>query len=105
MKYYRTLLFDVDDTLLDFGAAEKLALRLLFEDMKIPLTSEIESRYKIINQSLWKSFEEGKINRDEVVNTRFSVLLNEYGHDANGAMFEMKYRSYLEEGHQLVWCL
>ncbi|MDS9995221.1 YjjG family noncanonical pyrimidine nucleotidase [Bacillus atrophaeus] len=102
MKHYRTLLFDVDDTLLDFGAAEKLALRLLFEDMKIPLTSEIESRYKIINQSLWKSFEEGKINRDEVVNTRFSVLLNEYGHDANGAMLEMKYRSYLEEGHQLV---
>ncbi|MCI4060966.1 HAD family hydrolase, partial [Bacillus cereus] len=29
MKQYRTLLFDVDDTILDFKAAEALALRLL----------------------------------------------------------------------------
>jgi FMN phosphatase YigB (HAD superfamily) len=30
LKKYKTLFFDVDDTLLDFGAAEQLALQLLF---------------------------------------------------------------------------
>ena len=31
MKKYKTLLFDVDDTLLDFQKAEKVALRVLLK--------------------------------------------------------------------------
>ncbi|MEH7352970.1 YjjG family noncanonical pyrimidine nucleotidase [Neobacillus drentensis] len=102
MKKYRTLLFDVDDTLLDFTAAEKEALRMLFEEKGMPLTTEMESHYKKINHGLWKSFEEGKIGRDEVVNTRFSLLFKEYGQVVDGALLEKSYRSYLEDGHQLV---
>ncbi|WP_090633772.1 YjjG family noncanonical pyrimidine nucleotidase [Neobacillus massiliamazoniensis] len=102
MKKYKTLFFDVDDTLLDFGAAEKVALRLLFEEQKIPLTTEIETHYKKINQDLWKSFEDGKLTRDVVVNTRFSILFKEYGQEVDGALLEKKYRSYLEEGHEFV---
>jgi 2-haloacid dehalogenase len=102
MKNYRTLFFDVDDTLLDFGAAEKVALRLLFEEQNIPLTPEIETKYKQVNQGLWKAFEEGKMGRDEVVNTRFSLLFQEYGQEVDGVLYETKYRSYLEEGHDLI---
>ncbi|MEI5945615.1 YjjG family noncanonical pyrimidine nucleotidase [Bacillus albus] len=102
MKKYKTLLFDVDDTLLDFQKAEKLALRMLFEERGIPLTKEVEAQYKKINKSLWEAFEEGEINRDEVVNTRFSILLKEYGEEVDGILFENNYRSYLEEGNQLM---
>ncbi len=102
MKKYRTLLFDVDDTLLDFGAAEREALRLLFVEQNIPLTAEIETHYKKINQGLWKSFEEGKLDRDEVLNTRFSILFKAYNREVDGALLEKSYRSYLEEGNQLV---
>ena len=38
MKKYKTLLFDVDDTLLDFQKAEKIALRMLFEEKGLLLT-------------------------------------------------------------------
>lgn len=102
MKKYKTLLFDVDDTLLDFQKAEKSALRMLFEEKGMSLTSEIEAQYKKINKSLWTAFEEGKINRDEVVNTRFSILFKEYGEEVDGILFENNYRSYLEEGNQLM---
>lgn len=102
MKKYQTLLFDVDDTLLDFRAAENEALRLLFQDQNIPLTTDIEAQYKKINHGLWKSFEEGKIDRDEVVNSRFSILFKELGQEVDGSLLEKKYRSYLEEGHQLI---
>ena len=71
MKKYKTLLFDVDDTLLDFQKAEKVALRVLFEEKGIPLTDEIEARYKKINKGLWDAFEKGELSRNEVVNTRF----------------------------------
>ena len=88
MKTYRTLLFDVDDTLLDFKAAESLALRLLFEEQQMELTEEIEAHYKHMNQGLWRAFEEGRIDRDEVVNTRFSLLFKEYGHEVDGVLLE-----------------
>ncbi|WHX98168.1 YjjG family noncanonical pyrimidine nucleotidase [Neobacillus sp. DY30] len=102
MKNYKTLFFDVDDTLLDFGAAEKLALQLLFEKQNIPLTTEMEEKYKRINQGLWQRFEEGELSRDEVVNTRFSLLFHQYGKDVDGTLLEKNYRSFLEQGHQLV---
>ncbi|HFK1428732.1 MULTISPECIES: YjjG family noncanonical pyrimidine nucleotidase [Bacillus cereus group] len=102
MKKYKTLLFDVDDTLLDFQKAERSALRMLFEEKGMSLTSEIEAQYKKINKSLWTAFEEGEINRDEVVNTRFSILFKEYGEEVDGILFENNYRSYLEEGNQLM---
>lgn len=102
LSKYRTLLFDVDDTLLNFAAAESLALGLLFEEQKIPLTTEIETRYREINQGLWRSFEEGRIERDEVVNTRYSLLFKEYGQEVDGSLLEKSYRSYLEEGHQII---
>ncbi len=73
MKRYRTLLFDADDTILDFQAAEALALRLLFEDQNIFLTNDMKAQYKTINQGLWRAFEEGKMTRDEV-ETRVSPL-------------------------------
>lgn len=102
LKRYKTLFFDVDDTLLDFGAAEKAALRMLFEDQQMALTPEMEETYKRINKGLWRAYEEGKMGRDEVVNTRFSLLFQEYGQEVDGRSLEAKYRSYLEEGHMLV---
>lgn len=102
MKNYQTLLFDVDDTLLDFRAAESEALRSLFEEQYISFDSKIEARYQTINQGLWKAFEEGKIDQDEVVNSRFSLLFQAYGQTVDGILLEKRYRHYLEEGHQLI---
>lgn len=102
LKKYRTLLFDVDNTLLDFNATENSALHKLFIEMNYPLTSQIEKRYKEINGALWKALEEGRMERDEVMNIRFSLLFEELGVNVDGALLESKYRNFLEQGHHLM---
>ncbi|MBG9812244.1 HAD family hydrolase [Bacillus endophyticus] len=102
MKAYKTLLFDVDETLLDFKAAEKQALSLLFKEQGFPLTEDVKVRYKEINDRLWQAYESGELARDEVVNTRFSLLLKEYGKEADGTRLQESYKSYLEQGHDLI---
>lgn len=49
---YQTLLFDIDDTLLDFGASEEASLALMFKHFGLSLTDEIKERYEVINQNL-----------------------------------------------------
>lgn len=102
MKTYKYLFFDIDDTLLDFQATEKGALRALFEEQNMVLSAEDECRYKKINHSLWNDYENGKIDRDEVLNTRFSTTFRHYDLEVDGSLLERKYRSYLEQGHQLI---
>ena len=62
----------------------------------------MKANYKRINQDLWESFEKGEINREEVLNTRFSTLFKAYNREVDGALLETSYRSYLEEGKQLL---
>lgn len=102
MKRYHHLLFDVDDTLLDFGAAERVALRLLFEEHAFPFTPETEAAYRRINHDLWRAFERGAISRDEVLHTRHSRLFKEFGREVDGAAMDRIFSRHLEAGHQLV---
>lgn len=98
----KTLLFDVDDTLLDFQLAEKKALTSLFMDEKITLTSEIEATYKKINQQLWRDFELGKVDKTQVIEGRFTLLFDCFGKKVNGKALGEKYSYYLSEGHDLL---
>ncbi len=102
MKDYQFLLFDLDDTLLDFGAAEKIALPKLFAAHEIPLTPEIEAVYHEINSGLWQALEEGKITREQLMETRFGKTFEQLGRHVNGREIDEEYRSYLAESKVFV---
>lgn len=99
---YNTILLDVDNTLLDFDACEKMALERLFKDYNYVLDEEVLKLYLQINTSLWKAYEEGHIKREEILNTRFTRLFSVLGIDEDGIKFEKEYRRLLGEGHSLV---
>ena len=57
---YKILLFDLDDTLLDFGANEADSLSSLFQQHGYAFTDEIFNTYEDINKKLWSDYEKGK---------------------------------------------
>lgn len=92
-KYY-CILFDADNTLLDFDAAEKKALADTLVNYGIEPDAETVQTYRQINQDLWAMLEKGQIRREKMLNERFTRFLKAI--DAKGDGAEMN-RYYLEQ--------
>ena len=75
MKKYTTILFDADNTLLDFTAAEEGAIRNTCLLLGVGYTDEVGRLYSAINDSLWKQFEKGEIERADIKIERFRRLI------------------------------
>lgn len=99
---YRILLFDVDNTLLDFDANEAESFRSMMGEMGELWTEEIYDAYKRLNQKLWRSIERGEISVEDGVDRRFSDLMALYGRQVDGRRWERAYRRYLNQGIQKI---
>ena len=79
-----TVLWDVDGTLLDFGAAERAAIKTLFEEFGLgECTDEMIARYSEINIGFWQKLERNEITKAEVLVRRFEQFFGEYGVDTS----------------------
>ena len=99
---YRTIFLDLDDTLLDFGAAERVAIAKAFRDLGLEPTPALLGRYSELNQAQWEAFERGEITRDTVLVRRFALLFAELGLFIDPQHAEDVYRGYLGVGHYFV---
>ena len=97
---YENLLFDVDDTLLDFKAAELAGLTKLFANHGYILTDKLLAKYQMMNQSLWKDYEENRRTREEILDTRFGLFFDKLGKKVDSQAIEQEYRHYLNQGAQ-----
>lgn len=98
----RYVLFDVDDTLLDFGKAEAAAIRKTYERIGIPVTDELIRRYSEINAQQWSRFEKGEITREKLLTERFDILFSELGINVPSEMAQASYEYLLGIGHYFV---
>ena len=60
------LFLDLDDTILDFHKAERIALAKTLRDFGLEPTDEVLARYHIINRQHWEALERGELTRDQV---------------------------------------
>lgn len=104
-KTYTTLLFDVDNTLLDFDANEKESFHSMILELGETYTDELYQTYKRLNTRLWKRIERKELSIEEVVNSRFAILMKEYGREIDGRQWEKTYRRYLNRGIQQIPCV
>lgn len=79
MGKYTTILWDLDQTLLDFDRSMDYAIRAVFEQYGLYIDEEIVARYDAVNRDHWNRFEQGEISKEEVKTGRFRVLFHELG--------------------------
>ncbi|GCF94101.1 noncanonical pyrimidine nucleotidase, YjjG family protein [Enterococcus florum] len=99
---YTTVLFDIDDTLLDFKDAEAQALNKLFQELGLPDDPNQKLEYKEMNRGLWQQHEAGLLSREELLATRFSRFFERYNKQVDGPATEARYRYYLNQGHKRI---
>ncbi len=97
-----TLLFDLDDTLLDFGLGERLSLISALKQMGYPADEAVAARYSEINLSQWKRLERGEITRAEVLVNRFKILFDELGVDFSPNEAWAVYEGFISKQGQLI---
>ena len=93
------LFLDLDDTILDFHKAERIAIAKTIRDFGVEPTEEILQRYHVINKWHWEQLELGKMTRAEVLENRFGALFTEYGVEADKTACARAYERNLSIGH------
>lgn len=77
---FKHLIFDLDNTLLDYDLAEKNALVSLFDFYHISGDFQsLQYKYKTINNGFWRRYEEGKITLDELKVERHKEFMTQVG--------------------------
>lgn len=95
---YDILLWDVDDTLLDFGYSERYAIKQCFESIGREINDEWILRYSAINDSYWKRLEKGEVTKAEVLRGRFADLFAEMNFEVEEEKlkeFQLRYQKEL----------
>ena len=68
---YDILLFDADNTVLDFDSSEEQALRRAFCDMGLEFSPNVLEIYRKNNIAQWQLFEKGQLAKSQVLINRF----------------------------------
>lgn len=95
MAKYNCIMMDIDNTLLDFDAAEHKALLETLQQFSLPCDEAAVSRYHEINSSLWGELNKGKIRRDKLVVERFDRFVKEIGAAAKATELNRAYTEHL----------
>ena len=72
---YEYLLFDIDNTLMDFSAGEKAALYQTMAELGSPISDAEHRAYLAINAGVWTKFEQGLLDSLTVQRLRFEQFL------------------------------
>ena len=110
MAKFDTILWDVDQTLLDFKKSEDYAIRYCFRKFGKEASDEAVAIYSRINEGFWKRIEKGEINRKDALVQRFEQLFQQIGEqDMDAGAFQKEYAEalgsvyyYLDDSYELV---
>lgn len=99
---FKTILFDLDDTIFDFKKSERSALTKTLIKLNVEPTEYIINQYSKYNISQWKRLELGEISREEVKVNRYKLLFDELGLNISPKLATSIYEKNLAVGHYFI---
>lgn len=102
MPRYDILLLDADGTLFDFERAEREALFAALRARGIAPGERHLTVYREINEGLWRRFERGELQKEELLRQRFSLYFKELSIDEDPLRFNEDYLDGLGQGAFLL---
>lgn len=92
----KAVLFDIDNTLLDFDAYVRQAMREGFEEFGLcEYNDGMYDTFTRINSGLWHDIEKGKLTFDELLHIRWNKVFEALGIHFDGYEFEKHFRGKL----------
>ncbi len=99
---YSVIFLDLDNTVLDFKAAEKKAISALLKESSVLATDELVETYSKINDDYWKRFEAGIIKKEEIFAGRFKTFVERTKIDADPYKMSERYFNLLSFGNDVI---
>ena len=99
---FEFLFLDLDDTILDFGKAESVAIEKTLLFAGIDPTQENKALYSRINKGFWEALERGEVTRDALKVLRFARLFETLGVNADPQKASDEYIRLLGIGHYFL---
>lgn len=96
------LFLDLDDTILDFHKAERIAIARTFRDYGVEPTEAVLGRYHLINKAHWERLERRELTREQVLTGRFQTLFRELGIPVDPEAVARDYERNLAIGHYFL---
>ena len=92
----KAILFDIDNTLLDFDGYVKESLIEGFREFGLgKYSEEVYAVFQRINTELWKRIELGTLTYDELMKIRWNTIFRELGIEYDGVLFEKYFKGRL----------
>lgn len=99
---YQFYLLDIDNTLLNFDAAEIRSFHKLLESYEISYEEELFRYYKKVNKNFWSLLEQGKVDKDTVLIGRFKELFAYLDLDHDPAEAEKRFQNNLSDAGEMM---
>ncbi len=96
------ILFDLDNTLMDFNKAEYNAFQEVMMHYGVDFTEPLFHQYEVINARLWKELEQGLVTMDYVQNKRFAIFFEQLDLVIEGEQANKYYHKMLQNQYELV---
>lgn len=96
------IFLDLDDTILDFGKGERVAIEGALRRIGVEPTKTIIDRYMEINLSCWRALERREMTRDQVLYGRFERLFEEFSVKEDAVYTQGIYQELLSKQHDFL---
>ncbi|KAA8325302.1 noncanonical pyrimidine nucleotidase, YjjG family [Leuconostoc carnosum] len=97
----KNIIFDLDDTLLDFKRGEYEGVREILKKQGAIDLDRAFTNYNEINDSIWQKIEKG-YDRQPLLDNRFSDTLALMGISTDGRELEKEYRKKLDQNYYVI---